>query len=222
MFGNPFSIDENLCSKWLSNEIFSSGIDNLDIEIEALIELSYLAISQTPELIPATLDKLPPHIQRLCRLALTIPSQYDEACAITQESLFEKNVFFEKLMDIAEVESWEMENEKNILDTVMRCLLTTLLKHTGMLQRSPTDPVVKEIFKLLLTFRNKLINKLRNVNCKDGEEYCFDENDHDFLDNTLKKSDIINSCEGYNFKSSMQEIIHRCLFILIFVKGKII
>lgn len=222
LFGKPLSNDEILCSKWLSNKIFSSGIDNKDIEIESLVELSYFAISETPEPILATLDKLPSHLQSLCRLALNIPCQYDEACAVRRNSSSDKNVFFDKLMESAEAESWEMEDEKRILDITTRCLLTTLLKHTGMLQKLPSDPAVKEIFNVVLNWRNKLINKVCNANCKDAEEYSYDEKDQDTTNNTLNESNVIDPNGEFNLKTFSQEILQRCLFLLIFVKGKFI
>lgn len=217
-YGNPFTKDENVSSFWLSNEIFSSGIDNQDVEIEALGELSYLAVSESPQLLEATIDKLPSQLQRRCRLALIIPSKFEEACAIPEECSIEKNIFFEKLMDSAEVESWELEDEKDLLDRVTRCLLTTLLKHTGMLRKSPTDPAVKEIFKIILNYRHKLMNKVCNTTCKDGEQ---SKKGEDEFENTHNEA-VLNdqSFEELKFKDLTQDIIHRCLFLLIFVKGK--
>lgn len=212
LFGEPFSKDENLCSQWLCNEIFASGISHEDMEIETLSELSYLSISDSPQLILATVNKLPLHLQNLCRLALLLPSQCDEACAVSQKNVFVTNIFFDKFMDIAEVESWELEDKKNILDKVMCCLLTTLLKHTGLLRKSPTDPAVKEVFKLAVSFRNKMISKINN-----SEEYYND--DKNSLNSTLNQP---HNMRAYNFKYSMQEIIQRCLFLLLFVKGKIL
>lgn len=212
VLGKPFSKNEISCSQWLSNEIFSSGIEHEDMEMETLSEISYLAISGSPELVLARIDKLPAHIQNLCRLALPLRSQFDEACAVSEKHLFASNIFFEKFMDIAEVESWELEDEKNILDTVMCCLLTTILKHTGLLKKLPTEPAVKEIFNLAISFRNQLISKINN-----RDECCTD--DKDTLYDTLNEP--FNSIKEHNFKYSMQEIIDRCLFLLLVVKGKI-
>lgn len=221
LFNKPFSKEENLCNHWLSNPIFSSGIDNKNIEIETLVELSYLAISESPEPVLVIVDKLPPNVQKLCRLALNIPNQYDEACAVPQECLSDQNMFYEKLMETAEMETWELEGEKKILDVITRCFLTTLLKHTGMLQKSPTDQAVKEIFKVVLNLRNKLIHKVCNINCKDGDEFLYDEKEQDTSNNTLNESTLIDpNNEEFNFTTSSQEILQRCLFLLIFVKGK--
>lgn len=218
-YGKPFTKDENLSGYWLTNEIFSSGIDNENVEIEALGELSYLLISESHQLREVTIDKLPSHLQRVCRLALNIPSKFEEACAIPEEYSTEKNIFFEKLMDSAEVECWELEDEKELLDRVIRCVLTTLLKHTGMLQKSPIDPAVKEIFKIVLNYRHKLINKVCNSACKDGE---LNKKVTDVFDNMHDEATLNDQhIEDFKFKDVTQDIIYRCLFVLIFVKGRL-
>lgn len=221
-YGKPYSKDEIVSSMWLSNQVFSSGIYNQDIEVEALEELSFLAVSESSQLLEAAIDKLPSHLQTVCSLALNIPSKYDEACAIFEGSL-EKNIFFEKFNNSAEVESWEFEDEQELLDRLTRCLLTTLLKQTGMLHKSPGDPVVKEIFKVVLNYRYKLINKASSSIWKAGEHNICNEKDDDVFENYHKKH-ISNdqNTEEVNFKHLTQNVIHRCLFLLIFVKGKFI
>lgn len=221
ILGKQLSKNEQMCSQWLTNSIFSSGIDNENIEVEVLVELSYLALSEYPETALAAIEKLPFDLQKLCRLAINLPNQYDEACAVSQESC-DKNIFYDKLVEIAEMESWELEDEKRILDIITRCLITTLLKHTGMLEKSPSDPAVKEVYQLVLSWRNRLINKVGNINIKEGDEYQYDGKDQDTSNNTLSEASIIDySVEEFNIKVCGQKILERCLFILIFVKGMI-
>lgn len=221
LFGEPFSKDETLCSRWLTNEIFSFGIDNENTEIEALEELSYSAISESSQPLLATVDKLPSHLQKICRLALNLPHQYDEACALPQDNIPDENVFFQKFMETVETESWELEDEKRVIDIVTRCVLTTLLKHTNMLKKSPMDSSVHEVFRFVHILRNKLFNKMCNVDCKNAEQIVYDEKDHDTSNNTINDLTTIDNCEEeFNFKKCSQDILQRCLFLLLFVKGK--
>lgn len=217
LFGYPLDKYENLCKHWLSNEIFSSGIENLDVNIDTLQELSYIALSDSPELTLNTIEKLPSYIQNLLRFALMVPNQYDEACSVPRECSLDTNIFFEELTDMAEEELWEFdEDEKHFLDTTKCCLLTTLLKQTGMLQRRPDDPAVEEIYDIVLNFSNKFITKVNSIKFKKSEDSECDALKCKFNERkTYHKDD-------YNFRLSMQDVVERCLFLLVFVKGKII
>ncbi|KAG5885881.1 hypothetical protein JTB14_019144 [Gonioctena quinquepunctata] len=217
LIGDPASRDELHCLYWLSDEMFSSGIENENIDIVALSEISYLVASNNIERILITLENLPEKVQSLCRIALDLPSQYEEACAIPQEKS-SSNIFFDKLLDNIEIESWEFEeNEKTLLDVVVRCFLTTILKMTGLLQQSPFNPAVTEVFKVALSFRQKIINLMCYENFK-PEELVKDDKDTD-QSPLIGDSKVVKDNNEYNFMNCCQEFLRRCIFLLVYVKG---
>ncbi|KAJ8960520.1 hypothetical protein NQ318_013805 [Aromia moschata] len=171
LVGDPPTAEENLCRHWLQDDIFSCGIVNESLEAQALVELAYLATSPVPDAIVITIDKLPEEVQALCLLALNLPCQYDEACAISREDAENKSEVFERLMESREiVDSWEFEEyDGKILDIVVRSFFVTLLKQTGLLQKTHTHPAVREAFKYVLSLRQKLIGRMCSARYKDEE-----------------------------------------------------
>lgn len=219
LIGSPPTQEENLSRHWLQNEIFSSGLENDQIEIAAVVELSYSATSYSIEPLLITLENLPPDVQTLCRVAFDLPCQYDEACAIPEEKSESRNELFEKLKESIEGESWEFEEEKRLLDIVSQCFLITLLKQTCMLQKSPSHPAMDEIFKCVLNLRQKMINLMCSSKYKTEEVIYDDDKDLEHVSNTLSDANSVIDKE-YNFYNSCQDILQRCLFLLIYVRGK--
>ncbi|KAJ8965419.1 hypothetical protein NQ314_004172 [Rhamnusium bicolor] len=208
LVGDVPSPEENLCRQWLYNEIFSCGMENEAIEVEALVELSYLATSNSPEPILITLDNLPQDVQSLCKLAFNLPCQYDEACAVSQDNM-ENNSFFEKLMENVELESCEFEeDDRKVLDLVVRCFLITVLKQTGLLQKTALHPAVKEVFKYALNLRQKLINLMCSSKYKDERVTVENEKEGE-SSNVISevKHVIVNVDKEYNFHNSCQEAV---------------
>ncbi|KAJ8985352.1 hypothetical protein NQ317_008383 [Molorchus minor] len=221
LIGDPPLMEENLCRHWLQNEIFSSGITNESTEVEALVELSYLATSSMPDPILITLDNLPQEVQTLCKLALNLPCQYDEACAVTLDDPDNPTGFFEKLMEGAELDSWEFEQgDKRVLDIVVRCFFATLLKHTGLSQKADSHSTVNEVFKHVLGLRQRLINLMCSARYKEEEVTMEDDKVEVREDESMIVIDSRRSVNNKerNFQNICQGILQRCLFLLIFVR----
>ncbi|CAG9853588.1 unnamed protein product [Phyllotreta striolata] len=219
LVGEPPTEVELACRNWLSNELFSNGITDTSFEENVLVELSYLATVTTPERFLIKLEHLPDSVESLCKLAFNLPCQYDEACAFPPNEFPDNDNFFVRLMEDIEVESWEFEDDvKKLLDTVTKCFLMTVLKQLGLLEKTDSHVAIKEIFKSVLVLRQKVIGM---IYCKEYQDEIVDvvgaENEP--ADNFVKENFLLVENNEQNFKSSCQEIIERCLFLLMYVRG---
>ncbi|CAH1979985.1 unnamed protein product [Acanthoscelides obtectus] len=217
LVGEPPSSMENLCCNWLTNEIFSAGVENENIEM--VIDCMYLAtFAKAQEALFVRLESLPPPVQSLCKLAFDLPQQYDEACALTQEDADSRNAFYEGMMEMVETESWELEEDaKKLLDTTVRVFLVALLKQTGLLHKTPSHPTIKEVYKAVLSLRRRLIGALFDRNNKEEEDQDLDED---------KETDQADDPEpdspkdrDVDFEMLCHGVIQRSLFVLILVKS---
>ncbi|XP_050515460.1 probable E3 ubiquitin-protein ligase HERC1 isoform X1 [Diabrotica virgifera virgifera] len=218
LVGDQPTYYENLCRHWLSNEIFSSGLENETIDLEALTELSYQATSKNSEQILITLDKLPSPVESLCKVVFELPCQYDEACAVPPDELKTSNAFYNKLMEDIEIEPWEFDEEdKNVLDSVTKCYLMTLLIHTRLIHKPSSHPAVKEVYRNVLNLRQKMIGLIYCDEYKD--ELIGDKDAENEQSENVNAKDVVSVDEEYNFKSFCQGILKRSLFMLLFVKN---
>lgn len=217
--GSAPSQEETLCRHWLSNEIFSYGIENEEVELKAVIEMPILATSKIFDPIYATLDKLSQTEYDIIKFLFSIPYRQSDQANPSRDDFHDKNLFFERLMENVESDSWEFnENEKNILDTVVKCFLMMILKQTGLLQRSPTHPAIKEVFKYALSLRHKLVN-LKCFSKYQQDEMILEKEKYISSTNTEAKLKDISNKE-FHFGNTCQDIIQRCVFLTVFVKGK--
>lgn len=215
--GNTPSQEEVLCRHWLSNEIFSYGIKNEEVELKALMEVPFLATSKILEPIYVTLDKLPQTEYNIIKLLISVPfEQSDQASPSSRDDFDNGNNFFERLMENVEADTWEFnENERRTLDTVVKCFLMMVLKQTDLLQKNPSHPSVKEVFKYALNLRHKLVNLKCFSKYQQDEMILKDEKD--FSPANLEPNLKID--KEFNFEEVCQDIIQKCLFFIVFVKG---
>ncbi|XP_074033510.1 probable E3 ubiquitin-protein ligase HERC1 isoform X2 [Leptinotarsa decemlineata] len=220
LIGDPPTREEVRCRNWLTNEIFSSGIENESIPIATISEISYFATSYNLEAILIILENVPESIQNLCRIAFDLPHQYGEACAIPRVNN-STNEFFDTLLDIIEIESWEFEEkDKRQLDVVLRCLLTTLLKQTGLLEQSTSHPAVKEVYKIVLSFRQKMVSLMCSGDFGQEEDVFKDDEECDQqAPGSTGESKMVQDEDEFTFSGVCQSVLRRCLFLLIYVKG---
>ncbi|VEN63492.1 unnamed protein product [Callosobruchus maculatus] len=219
LVGEPPSSMENLCCNWLTNEIFSAGVENENTEM--VIDCMYLAsFAKAQEPLLVRLESLPPPVQSLCKLAFDLPQQYDEACAITQEDADSRNAFYESMMEMVELESWELDEDvRKLLDTTVRVFLVALLKQTGLLHKTPSHPAVKEVYKTVLNLRRRLIGTMFDRNEKEEEEQDpEDDKETDQADADDSESDCPKD-PAADFEMLCHGVIQRSLFILILVKN---
>ncbi|XP_018567016.1 probable E3 ubiquitin-protein ligase HERC1 [Anoplophora glabripennis] len=218
--GNAPSQEEILCRHWLSNEILSYGIENEEVELKAVLDVPFLASSNIFDSVYVTLDKLPEEEQNIVKLLFSIPyKQSDEACSSSEDSFNCNNKFFEKLMENIETDTWEFdEDEKKMLEMVMKCFLMMVLKQTGLLQKTPAHPAVKEVFKYVLNLRHRLLNLKYLSKYQQSDIIVENEKDFDSVKPEDKSENVANG-EEFNFGDMCRDIIQRCLFLIIFVKG---
>ncbi|CAH0559022.1 unnamed protein product [Brassicogethes aeneus] len=218
LVGEPPCSAENYCRNWLGNVIFSCGIENEEIPVYTLTSCSLFDSIN----VSAFLDILPEQVQTYVKMALNIPCQYDEACGTSSEETEENEYdFYLSFLDHSDIEPWESDDDAGkLLDAVVRCFLTTVLKQTGSLQKPPDHPVVKEIFKNVFGLRHKLINLMCNTKFISTE----DKNKEQEIE--YEKSNVIcdvkNESETNNelsFHINCKKMLERCLFLIIYVKG---
>lgn len=220
--------EETSCLNWLQNPILSCGLQKIDVEVEIVYAIAYMAATNLLQPLYASIDNLPLEQQTYCKLALNVPCQYDEACAVHGENTFEENHdFYEKMLEMDTMEVWSLdESEMQLLESVVRCFLICALKHTGLLKRSADHPLVKEVYKCALNLRQKVVQSLNSIKYVEDDEEKAKKED---VEEVGKKSSVLGQMEAYmiqsctdNYKSRMlaQRILQRSLYILFFVKGK--
>lgn len=149
LIGDPLYKEELCCRNWIKNELFSCGLDEHPVSLELIYQISFLVISNITHKIPDLINELSPTKQNYCKLALHLPRQYDEACALEENTQGnEENDFYDEMMETAGLESWDMDDKDGqLLDTVVRTFLIMCLKYTGLLQKAPNHVAVKEVYK---------------------------------------------------------------------------
>ncbi|XP_018324237.1 probable E3 ubiquitin-protein ligase HERC1 isoform X2 [Agrilus planipennis] len=219
LVGDPPTDDEKRCQKWLKTIIFSNGlaIDHADLEV--INEIVYLVLLNVPEQISTAIAKLSLETQVYCNLALNLPCQYDEACAVQSEDVHEKG-FYDAMIETSSVETWDRDDgDAQLLETTVRCFLITLLKHASLLKKSMSNPSVKVMYGIAMGLRRKLLMpKMQYSNGfvssgSEGEISSDRENDLEFQGEETSKEDTT-----YEFRVKCHRVLERCLFILCFIK----
>nr|CAH7744976.1 unnamed protein product [Callosobruchus chinensis] len=221
LVGEPPSAMEKMCCNWLTNEIFSAGVENENTDMDTNCYLLYLTtFANVQEPLLVRLETLPPPVQSLCKLAFDLPQQYDEACAIPQEDADSRNAFYESMMEMVELESWELEEDaRKLLDTTVRVFLVTLLKQTGLLHKTPLHPAAKEVYKTVLNLRRRLIGTMFDRNDKEGEDPDQEEDkETDQADADGPEPDCPKD-GATDFDMVCHDVIQRSLFVLTLVKS---
>lgn len=95
-----------------------------------------------------TFENLPQNVQNLCKVAFGLPYQYDEACAVVEESR-ELDDLFNKMAQNHEMETFEFDTEeRRMFDRITRSFFYAVLKVTGFLEKGNNMVASKEIFKV--------------------------------------------------------------------------
>lgn len=226
LVGLPQIQEEASCLNWLQNPIFSRGLQKVDVEVETVYAVAYMAATNLLQPLYASIDNLPLEQQTFCKLALNVPCQYDEACAVHGENTFEENHdFYETMLETDTTEIWGLdEPELQLLESVVRCFLICALKHTGLLKRSADHPLVKEVYQCALNLRQKVLQSLNTVKYAEDDE---EKSEKEGVE--VNKGAAGGQMEAYviqggadNYKSRMlaQKMLQRSLYVLVFVKGK--
>lgn len=188
--GERLTLDEIFCRNWLKTELFSAGLENDDMDIQTVIDVSQAALVNNQDALLISLENMKPSIQDYCKMAFKLPYQYDEACAVRQEDTYTQR-FFDRY-------EFEWDTDGNSVDTVVQCFLITLLKQSGLGNETSDHSAYSEIYKYTFKLRQRLIN-LKFCYCDDAE---------------TEKSDE----EGQIFAITCRMMLQRCLFLLFFVK----
>lgn len=218
--------EEVSCENWLQNPIFSQGLQISDIEIESLYAISYMAVTNLLQPLCASIDNLPLEQQTYCKLALNVPCQYDEACAVHGENTFEENHdFYDAMLEMETVETWSLdESETELVECIEKCFLICTLKHTGLLKRPADHPLVKEVYKCVLSLRQKIVQSLNAVKYAENDD---DDDEKEKMEGNNNGTGQImpyvieDGMDNYKIRMLAQRILQRSLYILLFVKGKV-
>lgn len=212
--GNQPEKEETQCRHWLVSELFSSGIENEDLPVECLSELSYVTDCINTMLV--SFENLPEEVQELCKIAFGVPQQYDEACAVPVES---PDDLFSKMSQNHDAETFEFDSEEKIMfDRITRTFFYAVLKISGFLDRSANPVAYKEVFKASATLRQKLFSIMCSMKFRE-DETLEDEKDGDDS-KIISQEKNSYAFRGVNFEILCHKVLQRCLFLLIFVKGR--
>lgn len=238
LVGAPQLKEEVSCSNWLQNPIFSRGLQDKNTRIDDVYSVAYLAATNDKDALYAAVENLPLEKQSYCKLALNIPRQYDEACAVSDETSFEENhELYEMMLSVESGDIWGLdETEIWLLECVTRCFLICTLKHTGLLNVSTDHSELVEVYKSVLSLRQKVLYSLRSAKYmedeekvtdakKDGEgESCAESGAEDCdLEKIWKECGgqmRLDKLWGKGKHAFAHRILQRSLYILLFVKGK--
>ncbi|XP_076258464.1 putative E3 ubiquitin-protein ligase HERC1 isoform X2 [Rhynchophorus ferrugineus] len=216
--GDLLSKEELLCRNWLNNDIFSSGVMHENLDIQCLIELSYVAGSSNINTVLVTFERLPEKVQNLCTIAFDLPRQYDEACAVNEGNC-ESEDLFNKLLQNIEIEMFEFDmEERNMFDRITRCFFYAVLHLTGLMDKTTNHTAAhKEIFKCSRALRQKLFSimcssKFRKEEPLEEEK----EGDEAKIISEEKTQSVLRQID---FEIFCQKVLQRCLFLLIYVQS---
>ncbi|XP_030752542.1 probable E3 ubiquitin-protein ligase HERC1 [Sitophilus oryzae] len=215
--GELHSREELLCRNWLTSVIFSSGVENEDLGLECLEELSYVSGSNNLNSMLVTFENLSKNVQKLCKLAFDLPCQYDEACAVTQDNQESEDIFGKMLQNL-EDETFEFDEEKRkMFDRITRCFFYAVLKVTGLLDKGNNAAAFKEVFKYSNTLRQKLFSLMYSSKFREQEPM---EEDKDSDESKVISEDNTQLVlREIDFEIFCQKVLQRCLFLLIYVRG---
>lgn len=218
LIGEPQHEEEQFCRNWLRNPIFSNGLDEDACDIDNIYQISCLVISNVFDQILSHISDLSPNNQSSCKMALKLPIQYDEACAVQDDEID----FYDYMMENAGIESWDIEDrDGHLLDLVVRCFLITVLKHFGLLKKPVNHSSVREVYRFALNLRQNLLNSVCNVKYQnfDATDLKDDGQSLDSSEDTIELNYSWDS-DHYKFYNFCKYILQRCLYVLLCVKGK--
>ncbi|XP_050295909.1 probable E3 ubiquitin-protein ligase HERC1 isoform X2 [Anthonomus grandis grandis] len=223
LIGEAPTKQELLCRNWLSSDLFSSGVENEDLDVQCLSELSYVTDCVNTTLV--TFENLPQEVQNLCKKAYGLPYLYDEACAVSsedrEEELFDKLEQNHTFMDTFEYNVGDRE----LFDRITRCFFYALLKVTGLWDKGSDLTACKEIFRVSLNLRQKLFSLMYTSKYKE-EDQAKDEKEHKedakafSEDKEKEEGSGTEALDEIDFIIYLHKVLRRCLFLLIFVRGK--
>ncbi|KAL3277276.1 hypothetical protein HHI36_012626 [Cryptolaemus montrouzieri] len=220
--GHPTMNEEIFTKYWLLNDIFMNGIEENIPNIACLMRASFIISSNmVKNPLSVFVESIPEDRKEVFKLAFNLPEQFDEACAVLETESDESNNFYETMVSTSTSDIWELESEDiQLVETVVRCFLVTLLKHTGYINKSPKHSGVQEVYNCALRLRRKLINLM----CFNSENMSVDEPMEDDTQGALEISDfsglLANPSTGqFKFRDCCEMIIHRCLYLMAAVKG---
>ncbi|KAK5649906.1 hypothetical protein RI129_000935 [Pyrocoelia pectoralis] len=223
LVGGPASREEIQCNNWLKTFLFTSGIEDHSQDIELVNKIATMVLSGSNEEILITIAPFEEETEALCKLALKLPIQYDEACAIHEDYIAEDPGFYEAMLENMKSDSWPTPAfDSQLLETVSRCFLIAALKHVGLIHKPYQHPQVQEIYQFVLEFQCKINNS--HYLTKFSEEKKIEDTE-EVKDSTLEDVDLDAEIESvsqntnnYELQKCCQFVLERCLYLLIFVK----
>lgn len=214
--------EEIYCNNWLQNIIFSSGLQehhNEMVEVRSIYGLSYFVTANLQSQIFIYLETIPQEYQIYCKLALNLPRQYDEACAVDEEEISDPyKDFYSYVQEQGDIDSWELtDKDKYLVESVVRCFLVTLLKHIGLLHKPSNTVLIKEVHKCALNLCNKLLNSVAYTAYNEEEKY---HNKSTGEVTYHEDSSLKGNHETQRFTKFCQDVLQRSLFIMLFMQGE--
>ncbi|XP_045467504.1 probable E3 ubiquitin-protein ligase HERC1 isoform X2 [Harmonia axyridis] len=213
LIGHPLTDKEISSRHWLSNELFSNGIESNTPDIICLMQASLVVCSNMLKN-PIKESCFTRGNIKLFKLAFNVQDDLGETSSSCSD---QKKDFYGTMMS-TNCDNWEFENEDGkLVERVIRCFLITILKHTGYINESPNHEAVKELYKCAHRLRRKLINlmcyTLENTpkNCPGTvtEEFAKQNDFFGLLNNLNEENKFLECCEM---------VIQRCLYLMEFVK----
>ncbi|KAL1506224.1 hypothetical protein ABEB36_005622 [Hypothenemus hampei] len=214
LMGKLPSKEELQCRYWLTSKLFFSGIENEDLTIDCLPQLSF--VTDCINTMLATFENLPVEVQNLCKLAFEIPSQYEEACAILNDENTQSDIF-NTLLQNHELEYFELlDQQRKMVERIVRTYFYAVLKVTGFLEKNNNMAVCQEIFLFAISLHQKLLNIRCSSKFKD-DDTLREETEGDETKIITEESNL--EYKDVDFDTFCYKVLQRCLFLLIYVKG---
>lgn len=213
--GSPLNDEEMYTRFWLSNELFSNGIENNIPDVICLMQASMVVCSNMLKN-PIKESCFSDDNVKLFEKAFNIQDESEKDC----ESGSNQDKDFYSTMMATKTDSWEFDSEDGkLVERVVRCFLITILKHTGYINKPPNHEAVKELYKCVHRLRRKLINLMCYTQEKASKTACGAA-----TQDATKQSDFAgllnNANEENKFLECCEMVIQRCLYLMEFVKGE--
>ncbi|XP_044756783.1 probable E3 ubiquitin-protein ligase HERC1 [Coccinella septempunctata] len=214
LLGHPPNDEELYTRYWLSNELFSNGIENNTPDVICLMQASMVVCSNMLKN-PIKDSCFSKDNVKLFKLAFNIQDQSDGECDAGADA---DGDFYGTMM-ATNCDVWEFDSEDGkLVERVVRCFLITILKHTGYINKSPDHEAVQELYKCAHRLRRKLIN-LMCYTLENASKGTVGAAPQDLL---AKQTDfaglLSNSNEENKFLECCEMVIQRCLYLMEFVK----
>lgn len=217
--GKPPQVEEKNCKNWLCSPIFANGLANNFIAIDKIANVATSILTRSKEKLKKLLPSFNTRHQHYIKLINNTTNRNQE------EELFENN-FFTYMTYYTGLESWDTaDQDGQLIDIVVNCFLITVLHHTNLIDKSPDHILLKEVYKIALNLRHKLISVLCQINSRARKNISEDFEEDPFrhsedlkyvVDDT--SSELAN--EDFNFYIRCTYILERSLFILLSIERK--